>query len=170
MNNVPQPLESAPDPIDSGVNIGHVHIKAGNLKRIEDFYVGILGFNVMARLPEALFISAGGYHHHLGFNTWQSKGGSPADITNTGLYHIAIRYPSKKTLADALNRLSEANYQIDGLSDHGTQLALYLRDPENNGVELYWDRPRDEWPLDSSGRIDFSNKMFDLNELLSELD
>lgn len=168
-NNQPKPFEVAPNPIDSGVDIGHVHMKAGNLQKIEDFYVGVLGFNIMTRLPEAIFISAGGYHHHLAFNTWQSKGGAPASAIHTGLYHIAIRYPSKKTLADALKRLNDADYQIDGLSDHGTQLSLYLRDPEENGLELYWDRPREEWPLDNNGRIDFSNKFFDLSKLLQEL-
>lgn len=166
----PTPQETAPNPIDQRVDIGHVHMKAGDLKKIEDFYVGILGFSVMARLPEAIFLSAGGYHHHLAFNTWQSKDSTPSHVSHTGLYHIAIRYPDKKALADALKRLSDANYQIDGLSDHGTQLSLYLHDPEQNGLELYWDRPREDWPLDSSGRIDFSNKLFDLGELLQELD
>lgn len=162
------PLEPNQNPIDPGVDIGHVHMKAGDLKKIEEFYVGILGFSVMARLPEAVFIAAGNYHHHLAFNTWQSKGGEPPRVDNSGLYHIAIRYPSKAALGDALKRLNDASYPLDGLSDHGTQLSLYLRDPEENGLELYWDRPREEWPLDSEGKIQFTNEMFDLNELLKE--
>lgn len=162
-----QPEEPNKNPIDPGVDIGHVHMKAGDLKKIEEFYVGILGFNVMVRMPQALFIAAGTYHHHLAFNTWQSNGGTPADISHTGLYHIAIRYPSKHALGDALKRLNNAQYQLDGLSDHGTQLSLYLRDPENNGVELYWDRPQDQWPVDENGELQFSNKVFDLDDLLN---
>lgn len=168
--NQPNPLEPHDCPIDPGVDIGHVHMKAGDLEKIEKFYVGILGFQVMARLPQAVFISAGGYHHHLAFNTWQSEGGTPPALGMTGLYHVAIRYPTKRALADALKRLNDAGHPLDGLSDHGTQLSLYLRDPEENGVELYWDRPRDEWPLDSAGHIQFTNTFFDLEqELLSEL-
>lgn len=163
------PLEPNQNPIDPGVDIGHVHMKAGDLAVIEKFYVGILGFNVMARLPQAIFIAAGSYHHHLAFNTWQSEGGQPPHVDATGLYHIAIRYPSKKALADALKRLNDASYQIDGLSDHGTQLSLYLRDPEQNGLELYWDRPKEEWPVNDSGQIQFTNKLFDLQDLLNEL-
>lgn len=166
----PTPREVNPNPIDPGVTIGHVHMKAANLAAIEAFYVDILGFSVMARYPEAIFIAAGHYHHHLAFNTWQSKDGQPAPASATGLYHIAIKYPSRKALADALKRLTDANYALDGISDHGTQEALYLRDPEENGVELYWDRPESEWPLDAEGNIQFSNKFFDLTDLLAELD
>ena len=169
MSTHPKPLEQNANPIDDGVTIGHVHMKANNLDAIEKFYVDILGFSVMARYPSAIFIAAGGYHHHLAFNTWESKDGKPPLANNTGLYHIAIKYPTKKTLADALKRLNDAHYHIDGLSDHGTQLALYLRDPEQNGVELYWDRPRSDWSLNPDGTILFENKIFDLNELLTEL-
>lgn len=163
------PSEPNPNPIDEGVAIGHVHMKASDLSVIEKFYVDVLGFSVMARYPAALFIAAGDYHHHLAFNTWESKDGTPPPPHTTGLYHIAIKYPTKKTLADALKRLNGANWHIDGLSDHGTQLALYLRDPEQNGVELYWDRPKSEWPLNADGTIRFENKPFDLQELLNEL-
>lgn len=169
MNDSLTPIEKAAAPIDPGVTIGHVHMKAADLDVIEKFYVDILGFSVMARYPEAIFISAGGYHHHLAFNTWTSKGGFPAPMNTTGLYHIAIKYPTRKALADALKRLSDADYTIDGISDHGTQEAIYLRDPEENGVELYWDRPESEWPLNREGHIKFDNKFFNLSDLLSEL-
>lgn len=167
MNTAPEPLEPNANPIDGRVRIGHVHMKASDLKRIEAFYIEILGFSVMSRYPNAVFIAAGSYHHHLAFNTWTSKGGEEPDITNTGLYHIAILYPTKKSLGDALKRLTEANYPVDGISDHGTQLALYLRDPEGNGVELYWDRPESEWPLNAEGNIEFDNKLFNLNDLFN---
>lgn len=166
MTNPIFPAEANPNPIDEGVTIGHVHLKAADLSKIEQFYVDTLGFSVMARYPNALFIAAGHYHHHLAFNTWESEGGTPPPAGSPGLYHVAIKYPSKKTLADALMRLNEAHYRIDGLSDHGTQLALYLRDPEQNGVELYWDRPEAEWPLDAQGNIVFTNEAFDVSELL----
>ncbi len=169
MSDLPKPLEIHNDPIDAAVTIGHVHLKAGDLKKIEAFYVDILGFSVMARYPSALFIAAGNYHHHLAFNTWQSAGGTPPPPDATGLYHIAIKYPTKKTLVDALLRLQNANWPIDGTSDHGTQLALYLRDPEQNGVELYWDRPRSEWPVDAQAHIQFSNELFDIDDLLNSL-
>lgn len=165
-----QPLEKNPNPIDAEVTIGHVHLKVSSLETAEQFYVDILGFSVMARYPQALFVAAGGYHHHLGFNTWESKNGTPASPNTTGLYHVAIKYPTKRALADALKRLQDARHPIDGISDHGTQLALYLRDKEGNGVELYWDRKEDEWPLNADGTLAFSNEFFDLNELLRELD
>lgn len=165
-----KPLEPNPAPIDPAVCIGHIHMKAGDLAKIESFYVGILGFSVMSRYPSAIFLAAGNYHHHLAFNTWESKGGEPAKPNNTGLYHIAIKYPTKKTLANALLRLNQANWPIDGLSDHGTQLALYLRDPEENGVELYWDRPVEEWTTNPNGTIAFANRIFDLQELLLAAD
>lgn len=145
-------------------------MKAGDLSKIKSFYVDILGFSVIARYPEALFIAAGHYHHHLAFNTWESKGGTPPPAGTTGLYHIAIKYPNRKSLADALKRLKDADYPLDGISDHGTQEALYLRDPEGNGVELYWDRPESEWPLNHDGTIRFDNSLFDLEDLLRELD
>lgn len=169
MNNKAQPIEPNLNPIDDAVTIGHVHMKASNLAAIEQFYVDILGFSVMARYPTALFVAAGGYHHHLAFNTWESEGGAPPPKNATGLYHTAIKYPTKKTLADALQRLRAAEYRIDGLSDHGTQLALYMRDPEQNGVELYWDRPHTDWPLHPDGTLMFDSKPFDIQELLAEL-
>ncbi len=170
MYKTPQPEEPNTHPVDERVTIGHVHMRAANLDTIEKFYVGILGFSVVTRYPNALFLAAGHYHHHLAFNTWTSKDGQPAPESMTGLYHIAIKYPTRKTLADALQRLIHAEYELDGISDHGTQLALYLHDPEQNGLELYWDRPEEEWPLDAQGHIEFKSDLFDLKELLRELD
>lgn len=170
MHTLPTPAEPNKNPMDPQVTIGHVHMKAADLAAIEKFYVDILGFSVIARYPDALFIAAGHYHHHLAFNTWISKHGDPAPVTATGLYHIAIKYPTRKTLADALHRLSTAGWKLDGTSDHGTQESLYLHDPEQNGVELYWDRPESEWPLDAAGRIQFTNQLLDLTDLLQELD
>ncbi len=162
------PIESNKRPIHPGVDIGHVHLKSSNLDKIYDFYVGILGFNVVTRLPTALFLSAGGYHHHLAFNTWESKGGSPPPTNTTGLYHVAIRYPSRAELGDALRRLSAANWPLEGVNDHGTHEALYLRDPDDNGLELYWDRPEREWPLDAEGHLTFTSRELDLPGLLKE--
>ncbi len=170
MNITPSPLEPNPHPIDPAVTIGHVHMKAADLTVIEKFYVEVLGFSVMARYPGAIFLAAGHYHHHLAFNTWESQGGAPAPRGTTGLYHIAIKYPTRKALADALKRLVDANHQLDGISDHGTQQSLYLRDPEQNGLELYVDRPESEWPLDENGAIQFKNEVFDLDALLRELE
>ncbi|HRI44551.1 MAG TPA: VOC family protein, partial [Fimbriimonadaceae bacterium] len=144
-----------PRTIDPGVSVGHVHLKAADLARIEDFYVGLLGFQIKARLPGALFLAAGDYHHHLAFNTWQTKGGQPAPEGTTGLYHIALLYPSRASLAEALRRLVRAGWPLDGTADHGTHLAIYLRDPEGNGLELAWDRPREQWPRDPEGNIRF---------------
>lgn len=169
MTSIIVPAEPNQNPIDPATTIGHVHMKASDLKAIERFYVDILGFSIMSRYPEALFLAAGHYHHHLAFNTWTSHGGTPPSFGTTGLYHIAIKYPTRKALADALKRLIDAEYRIDGLSDHGTQEALYLRDPEENGVELYWDRPESEWPVDAQGRIIFKNQLFDVDDLLNEL-
>jgi len=130
--------------VDSRVRIGHVHLKVSNLQRALDFYCAVLGFELTQRYgAEAAFISAGGYHHHIGLNTWESAGGSPPPAGTTGLYHLAILYPSRPTLADALRRLIAASIELDGASDHGVSEALYLRDPDQNGVELYWDRPKD---------------------------
>jgi catechol 2,3-dioxygenase len=162
------PIEKNARPIDPGVDIGHVHLKAADLDRIHQFYVGVLGFEVVAHMPGALFLAAGGYHHHLAFNTWQSKGGAPPPPGSTGLFHIAIRYPTKPSLGDAARRLAEANWPLQGLSDHGTHLAIYLADPEGNGLELQWDRPREEWPLDEEGRLAFVNEPFDLESLMEE--
>jgi len=159
------PSERSERPIDPGVVIGHVHMRAADLEKIHDFYVGVLGFDVVARMPDALFISAGGYHHDLAFNTWESKGGSPAPPGTTGLFHVAIRYPSREALGDALRRLVEARWPLDGASDHGTHEALYLRDPEGNGLELAWDRPQEEWPLDEDGRLTWGRRQLDLESL-----
>jgi catechol 2,3-dioxygenase len=161
------PLERAPRPIPDGVDVGHVHLRTADIDRVHDFYVGVLGFDVVARMPDALFVSSGGYHHHLAFNTWQSKGGSPPASGTTGLYHVAIRYPSRAALADALRRLADANWPLDGATDHGTHEALYLRDPDRNGLELYWDRPQEQWPLDSDGRLGFAMGALDLDDLLA---
>src|SRR6266568_5452169 len=140
------PSERAPRSVAPGTRIGHVHLKTADIDRIHAFYVGILGFDVVFRMPDALFLSAGGYHHHLGFNTWESKGGSPPPPGTTGLYHVAILYPTRADLGDALKGLIEAGVRLDGAADHGVSEALYLRDPDQNGVELYWDRPMENWP------------------------
>ncbi len=167
--NTVVPRERAPRPIAAGVDIGHVHMKTADLDRIAAFYVGILGFDVVVRMPDALFISSGGYHHHLAFNTWESKGGSPPPRGTTGLYHIAIRYPTRAALGDALARLSDAGWPLSGVNDHGTHEALYLNDPDGNGLELYWDRPEDEWPRDAEGHLTFANAARDLNGMVREL-
>jgi catechol 2,3-dioxygenase len=151
--------------IDPRVDIGHVHLKVADLDRALEFYVGVLGFEVTQRHgDEVAFVSAGGYHHHLALNTWDSKGGSPPPRNATGLYHTAIRYPDRKSLADALRRLRDAGIRVTGATDHGVSEAIYLRDPDDNGVELYRDRPREEWPAQ------MSNAPFDLEALLAELD
>ncbi len=156
-------------PIDPGTSIGHVHLKVADLDRSLDFYCGVLGFELQARMgDQAAFISAGGYHHHIGLNTWESKGGSPPPPGTTGLYHVAIRYPTRAALGDALRRLGAAGIQLDGASDHGVSEALYLRDPDQNGVELYRDRPEDEWPRDANGNLAMRNAPVDLDSLLRE--
>ena len=162
------PIERSERPIDPGVEIGHVHLKTADIDRVHDFYVGILGFDVVWRHPTALFISAGGYHHHLGFNTWESKGGSPPPPGTTGLYHVAIRYPTRAALGDAFRRLVAAEWPLDGYNDHGTHEALYLRDPDGNGLELCWDRPQDQWPRDAEGQMTMGNRRLDLEGLLKE--
>jgi catechol 2,3-dioxygenase len=156
-------------PIDGRVAIGHVHLKVADLERALDFYCGVLGFELTQRYgPGAAFIAAGGYHHHIGLNTWESLGGSPPPRGATGLYHLAILYPDRATLADALRRLVDAGIPLDGASDHGVSEALYLRDPDDNGVELYRDRPRDEWPRTPDGGIAMTTKPLDVNALLRE--
>ena len=153
--------------LDPRVDIGHVHLKVSDLDRALSFYCGILGFELMMRMgDEAAFISAGGYHHHLGLNTWESRGGSPPPPGTTGLFHVAIRYPTRELLGDALRRLLDAGIRLDGASDHGVSEALYLRDPDENGVELYWDRPREEWPRQPDGLPAISTDPLDLEELL----
>jgi catechol 2,3-dioxygenase len=156
-------------PITAGARIGHVHLKVANLQRALDFYVGVLGFEVTQRYgPQAAFISAGGYHHHIGLNTWESLGGSPPPPGSTGLFHTAILYPTRAALADALRRLIKAKIPLDGASDHGVSEALYLRDPDQNGVELYWDRPEAQWPRDAQGGIAMVTERLDLEGLLTE--
>jgi catechol 2,3-dioxygenase len=162
------PRERAARPIADGTAIGHVHMRAADLAKIRAFYVDILGFDVVFQMPDALFMAAGGYHHHLGFNTWESRGGSPPPAGTTGLYHIAILYPTRAALGDALRRLAEARWPIDGYNDHGTHEAIYLRDPEENGLELAWDRPREEWDRDSDGHLGLGNRRLDLTGLLRE--
>jgi catechol 2,3-dioxygenase len=163
------PRERSDRPIDPGVDVGHVHLKTADLQRVQDFYVGILGFDVVAHLPDALFLSAGGYHHHLGFNTWTSRGGSPPPPGTTGLYHVALRYPTREALADALRRLRDAAWPIDGVNDHGTHEAIYLSDPDGNGLELAWDRPPEQWPVDADGRLDFDHGDRDIRRMVREL-
>jgi catechol 2,3-dioxygenase len=157
------------DPIDPGVTIGHVHLKVADLDRALGFYRDVLGFEVTARMgDQAAFVSAGGYHHHLGLNTWESRGGSPPPRGTTGLYHAAIRYPTRAALADALRRLIAAKIPLDGVADHGVSEALYLRDPDQNGVELYWDRPRESWPRTADGQLTMYTRPLDLESLLAE--
>jgi catechol 2,3-dioxygenase len=156
-------------PIASGVRIGHVHLKVADLDRALAFYCGVLGFELMQRYGgEAAFISAGGYHHHIGLNTWESRGGRPPPPGSTGLFHTAILYPSRADLADALRRVLAAGIMLDGASDHGVSQALYLRDPDQNGIELYWDRPAAEWPRSPDGRLDMFTRRLDVEDLLRE--
>jgi catechol 2,3-dioxygenase len=155
--------------IDPRVDIGHVHLKVADIERSLAFYTGVLGFELQQRLgDEAAFLSAGGYHHHIGLNTWQSRGSSPPPPGHTGLFHVAIRYPDRATLADALKRLVEAGHPLSGASDHGVSEALYLADPDGNGIELYRDRPREEWPRDQDGSVAMMTIPLDLNALLAE--
>ncbi|MDX6622416.1 MAG: catechol 2,3-dioxygenase [Solirubrobacterales bacterium] len=158
--------------IPAGVDIGHAHLKVSDLERSLEFYCGVLGFELMQRYgPDAAFISAGGYHHHIGLNSWESKGGPPPARGTTGLFHTAIRYPTRATLADALARLIEAGIRLTGASDHGVSEALYLDDPDGNGVELYWDRPKEEWPQPQPGeKVRMYTHPLDLEGLLAELD
>jgi len=156
------------NPIDPGVGIGHVHLKVADLERSLAFYCGVLGFQLMQRFgDQAAFISAGGYHHHISLNTWESLGGSPPPHGTTGLYHAAILYPTRVALADALHRLKEAGIPLDGAADHGVSEALYLRDPDQNGLELYRDRPEAERPRTADGRLDMFSRPLDLKALLS---
>jgi len=156
--------------IDPNVRIGHVHLKVAKLQRALDFYCGVLGFELTQRYgEEAAFVSAGGYHHHIGLNTWESRDGSPPPKGATGLYHFAILYPTRAALADALRRLMQANISLEGASDHGVSEALYLSDPDGNGIELYWDRPKEFWPRDENGQIEMSTRRLELSGLLGEL-
>jgi catechol 2,3-dioxygenase len=154
-------------PIDPQVRIGHVHLKVSDLERSLGFYCGVLGFELMQRWgTDAAFISAGGYHHHIGLNTWESLGGSPPPPGSTGLFHVAILYPDRARLGDALRRLLAAKIPLEGASDHGVSEALYLRDPDQNGLELYRDRPKDEWPHNPDGSIAMGTRPLDLDALL----
>lgn len=160
-----------PNSIDPQVRIGHVHLKVADLERSLGFYCGVLGFELTQRYgSQAAFVSAGGYHHHIGLNTWESLGGSPPPPGTTGLYHVAILYPTRRALADALQRLISAGIPLDGASDHGVSEALYLRDPDDNGVELYWDRPQEEWPRTPKGELAMFTRRLDLTSLLSEFE
>ncbi len=159
----------APEPIHAGTRIGHVHLKVADLDRALGFYCDVLGFEVMMKIGgEAAFISAGGYHHHIGLNTWDSKGGKPPPPGTTGLFHTAIVYPDRTALADALHRVITAGIALDGASDHGVSEALYLRDPDDNGVELYRDRPESEWPRDAEGKLAMFTRRLDVDALLKD--
>ena len=155
-------------PIAEGTRIGHVHLKVADLDRALSFYCGVLGFELMQRYGDkAAFVSAGGYHHHIGLNTWESAGGPPPAPGTTGLYHLAILYPTRAALADVLRRLMEAGIELDGASDHGVSEALYLRDYDLNGVELYWDRPQEQWPLNDKGELAMFTRRLNLGNLLA---
>lgn len=156
--------------VPAQTRIGHVHLKVSDLGRALKFYQYLLGFELMQQYgTQAAFISAGGYHHHIGLNTWYSKGTPPAPVHAPGLFHTAILYPTRKDLAAILQRLADAKYPLTGASDHGVSEALYLDDPDGNGVELYWDKPRDQWPMDASGNLQMVTEPLDLDNLLSEL-
>ena len=166
---VPLPDHRPTRPIAAGVRIGHVHLKVADLDRALAFYCDVLGFELTQRRGnQAAFVSAGGYHHHIGLNTWESAGGSPPPPGSTGLYHLAILYPTRAELADALRRLMAAGVELDGASDHGVSEALYLRDYDQNGVELYWDRPREQWPVNAKGELEMFTRRLNLQSLLAE--
>jgi catechol 2,3-dioxygenase len=168
-SNIASNAEAHAAPINPGVRIGHVHLKVADIDRALNFYCGVLGFELTQRIgPQAAFISAGGYHHHIGLNTWESRGGPPPPAGSTGLYHLAILYPTRAELADALRRLTEAKIPLEGASDHGVSEALYLRDPDDNGVELYWDRPKEAWPFTADGKLAMFARRLDLTNLLAE--
>ncbi|MEM1365464.1 MAG: VOC family protein [Pseudomonadota bacterium] len=166
----PKPIEPSANPVPVGTRIGHVHLKVADRERSLAFYHGVLGFEVMARMgTRAAFLAVGGYHHQIALNTWSSAGGQPPAPGTTGLFHTAILYPERRDLAEALQRLMRASWQLDGTSDHGVSEALYLRDPDENGVELYWDKPQTAWPLDDDGHLQMTNTPLAVDELLSEL-
>jgi catechol 2,3-dioxygenase len=173
------PHATAPHPIDPGVTIGHVHLRTADIDRVRAFYVDVLGFDVVMEargVPgwgttgDILFLAAGGYHHHLGFNTWKSAGGPPQPDGVAGLHHVAIRYPTRAGLADALRRLQQANWPLREIADHGTHEAIYIEDPDGTDLELCWDRPLDQWPRDAQGHIAFSGGELNLDDLLAEPD
>ena len=156
-------------PIDPAVRIGHVHLKVADLERALGFYCDVLGFEITQRYgPAAAFVAAGGYHHHIGLNTWESRGGRPPEPGTTGLYHVAILYPTRSSLADAVRRVLAAGIPLDGASDHGVSEAIYLRDPDDNGLELYWDRPSEAWPRGPDGSLAMFTRPLDLEGLLRE--
>jgi len=158
-------------PINPSVKIGHVHLKVANIDRSLDFYCGVLGFELKQRVGnQVAFIAAGDYHHHIGLNTWESGGGMPPPAGTTGLYHLAILYPERKELADALKRLQKNNIPLNGASDHGVSEALYLDDPDKNGVELYWDKPKELWPYDNNNQLQMFTQALDLKSLMAEID
>jgi catechol 2,3-dioxygenase len=162
-------MPDASIPVAAGTRIGHVHLKVADLERALGFYCGVLGFELTQRYgDQAAFVSAGGYHHHIGLNTWESKGGSPPPPGTTGLFHTAILYPTRAALADALHRVRSAGIELDGASDHGVSEALYLRDPDQNGVELYRDRPQEEWPRNADGGLAMFTRKLDLDDLLRQ--
>lgn len=159
-------MMTTPRPIAAQTCIGHVHLKVSNIERALAFYCGVLGFELQQRYgAQAAFISAGGYHHHIGLNTWESEGGSPPPPGTTGLFHVAILYPTRADLADALKRLAANGIALDGASDHGVSEALYLHDPDHNGIELYWDRPKAEWPKNADGSLAMVTRRLDLENL-----
>ena len=166
MSNTIDPVPQVP--VAAGTRIGHVHLKVASIDRALGFYVGVLGFSIKQRYGEqAAFVAAGDYHHHIGLNTWESEGGSPPPRGTTGLFHLAILYPERADLADALRRVRNAGYELDGASDHGVSEALYLRDPDGNGVELYWDRPKADWPRTEDGSLAMTTQRLDLDDLLA---
>jgi catechol 2,3-dioxygenase len=167
MPTSPSPL--APYTIPAGADVGHVHLKVADLERALAFYRDVLGFELVTRYgSQAAFISAGGYHHHIGLNTWESGGGTPPPPGHTGLYHVAIRYPTRPALATAVRRVLDAGVRLQGASDHGVSEAIYLADPDDNGLELYWDRPREQWPRTPGGAIAMRTDPLDLAALLRE--
>jgi catechol 2,3-dioxygenase len=162
-------MKENPKPVHPEVRIGHTHLKVADLDRALAFWHGVLGFEVMQRIGrQAAFLSAGGYHHHIGLNTWESANGSPPSPGATGLYHVAILYPTRAELAKALRRVLAAGIELEGASDHGVSEAIYLRDPDGNGVELYWDRPRKQWPRSGGGELAMFTRALDLDSLLAE--
>lgn len=162
-------MSDASRPIDPRVHVGHVHLKVADLDRALGFYRDVLGFELMAQLGDrAAFLSAGGYHHHIGLNTWESRGGGPPPRGTTGLYHVAILYPTRAALADALQRLAAAGVKLSGASDHGVSIAFYLDDPDGNGLELYWDRPRETWPRDARGQFVMVSDPVDVEAFVAE--
>ena len=156
--------------VPDGTRIGHVHLKVSDIETALDFYNRLLGFEIMQRYgDQAVFVSAGGYHHHIGLNTWHSKGAAPAKINSVGLYHTAIVYPQRKQLAEIVKRLMDENYPLNGAANHGVSEAIYLNDPDSNGVELYWDKPKEQWPFDAEGNLQMVTEHLDIEDLLEEL-